>query len=227
MSHPSTANHNESDYSFLRQLTTWHCSLLPLSAGHAAIRLHLLPAGPTAANLDAVARIRTDRNVHRILVRGSMDPCHLRRRKLWKFHCEMVHAEVYLNKYVVSIAPFSTPACPDCSQNITLTQKRAHFCMFSISNFSSKFPGGQLTPFAPMCGRPCRQMHTPCYAGRANDINTISHTTQLSWTALSSLFTRVYVTLLFYIDFYYGLYTLTLLVGHQEVHPVCKNWVML
>ena len=25
----------------------------------------------------------------------------------------MVHSEVYLNKYVVSIAPFSTPACPD------------------------------------------------------------------------------------------------------------------
>jgi len=31
----------------------------------------------------------------------------------------MVHAEVHLNKYVVSIAPFSTPACPDCSQNMT------------------------------------------------------------------------------------------------------------
>jgi len=39
----------------------------------------------------------------------------------WKFGYEMVHklTEVYLNKYVVSIAPFSTPACPDCSQNIT------------------------------------------------------------------------------------------------------------
>jgi len=31
----------------------------------------------------------------------------------------MVHSEVYLNKYVVGIAPFSTSACPDCSQNIT------------------------------------------------------------------------------------------------------------
>ena len=38
---------------------------------------------------------------------------------LTKFDYEMVHSEVYLNKYVVSIAPFSTPACPDCSQNIT------------------------------------------------------------------------------------------------------------
>jgi len=48
----------------------------------------------------------------------------------------MVHSEVYLNKYVVSIAPFSTPACPDCSQNIT--DKHG---MFSLFNFSSIFPG--------------------------------------------------------------------------------------
>jgi len=27
--------------------------------------------------------------------------------------------------------------------------------MFSLFNFSSIFPGGQLTPFAPMRGRPC------------------------------------------------------------------------
>ena len=61
------------------------------------------------------------RNVRRILVGGSMSPCRLRRRKFWKFDYwyEIVHSEVYLNKYVVSIAPFSTPACPDCSQNIT------------------------------------------------------------------------------------------------------------
>jgi len=26
--------------------------------------------------------------------------------------------------------------------------------MFLLFNFSSIFPGGQLTPFAPMCGRP-------------------------------------------------------------------------
>ena len=50
---------------------------------------------------------------------GSMRPCRTRRRTFWKFDYEMVHSEVYLNKYVVSIAPFSTPACPDCSQNIT------------------------------------------------------------------------------------------------------------
>ena len=62
----------------------------------------------------------TNRNVRRILVRGSMPPCRLRRRKFWKFDYEMVHSEVYLNKYVVSTAPFSTPARPDCSQNINI-----------------------------------------------------------------------------------------------------------
>jgi len=40
-------------------------------------------------------------------------------KKIFKFDYKMVHSEVYLNKYVVSIAPFSTPACPDCSQNVT------------------------------------------------------------------------------------------------------------
>jgi len=51
----------------------------------------------------------------------------------------MVHSEVYLNKYVASIAPFSTPACRDCSQNI---QKTDLFCVFSLFNFSSIFPRG-------------------------------------------------------------------------------------
>ena len=57
----------------------------------------------------------------------------------------MVRSEVYLNKYVVSIAPFSTPACPDCSLFVCF-----RFLIFFI-HFSK---GGQLTPFAPMCGRP-------------------------------------------------------------------------
>jgi len=43
------------------------------------------------------------RNVRRILVRGSMLPCRLRRRKFRKFDYEMVHSEVHLNKYVISI----------------------------------------------------------------------------------------------------------------------------
>ena len=71
------------------------------------------------AALSWISLTTRHRNVRRILIGGSMPPCHLRRRKFRKFDYEMVHSEVYLNKYVVSIAPFSTPACPDCSQNIT------------------------------------------------------------------------------------------------------------
>jgi len=67
----------------------------------------------------------------------------------------MVHSEVYLDKYVVSIVPFSTSACPDCSQNINKHRKLLFFCMFSLFNCSSIFQGGQLTQFAPMCERPC------------------------------------------------------------------------
>ena len=39
-----------------------------------------------------------------------MPPCRLRRRNFLENLTTMVHSEVYLNKYVVSIAPFSTPA---------------------------------------------------------------------------------------------------------------------
>jgi len=59
----------------------------------------------------------------------------------------MVHSEVYPSKYVVSIAPLSP----------SHIHKTALFYMFSLFNFSSIFPGGQLTPFAPMYGRPCKQ----------------------------------------------------------------------
>ena len=67
----------------------------------------------------------------------------------------MVHSEVYLHKYVVSIAPFSTPACPDCSQNIP---KTAVFCVFSLFNISSIFQGGSADPI-------CRYVRTPMNIG--------------------------------------------------------------
>ena len=54
------------------------------------------------------------RNVCRILVRGVNAPLPPEGKFFFKFYYEMVHSDVYLNKYVVSIAPFSTPACPDC-----------------------------------------------------------------------------------------------------------------
>ena len=69
---------------------------------------------------------------------------------------EMVHSEVYLNKYiVVSIAPFSTPAFT----HPTPIQKTALFACFRFLIFHPFFQrrgeGGQLTPFAPICGRLC------------------------------------------------------------------------
>jgi len=122
---------------------------------------------------------------------GSMPPCRLRRRKFWKFDYDMVHSEVYLNKYVVSIAPFSTSARPDCSQNITKTQKTAHFCMFSLFNFSSIFPGGHSAdPICPyvrtpmvsggICSEWCRQApvttsltgKTVCYKYSTNELSS-------------------------------------------------------
>ena len=99
------------------------------------------------------------RNVRWILVRGSMPPCRLRRRKFRKFDYEMVHFELYLNQYVVSIAPFSTPACPDCSQNnynIGLNIENCSFCLFSLFNFSSIFQQGD-----GLAGTICPYVRTP------------------------------------------------------------------
>ena len=57
------------------------------------------------------------RSVRRILVRGVNAHLPPEAKKFRKFDYEMVHSEVYLSKCVVSIAPFSTTACPHCSQN--------------------------------------------------------------------------------------------------------------
>jgi len=61
----------------------------------------------------------------------------------------MVRSEVYLNKYVVSIAPFSTPACPDCSL----------FVCFRFLIFYPFFQGGSADPICPYVWtpmEPCR-----------------------------------------------------------------------
>ena len=90
---------------------------------------------PTADNLtDYSLYADMSKGVRRILVRGSMPPCRLRRRK---FDYEMMHSEVYLNKYVVSIAPFSTPAFTP-----TPIQQTALFRMFSLFNFFIHLPEG-------------------------------------------------------------------------------------
>ena len=75
------------------------------------------------------------------LLGGLMPLCRLRRRTFWKFDYEMVHSEVYLNKYVVSIAPFSTTAFK--------IFRKLLFCVCSLFNFSSIFPGGSADPICP------------------------------------------------------------------------------
>jgi len=52
-----------------------------------------------------------------------MLPYRLRLRKFRKFDYEMVHSGVYLNKYVVSIAPFSTPAFSACPIALKIFRK--------------------------------------------------------------------------------------------------------
>jgi len=74
------------------------------------------------------------KGVRRIFVRGSMPSCCLRLKNFEKSDYEMVHSEVNLKKYVVSIALF---------------------CMFSLLNFLSILLGDHVTPFAPLCRRPC------------------------------------------------------------------------
>ena len=54
-----------------------------------------------------VYKLRASGGVRRILVRESMPPCRLRRKKFRKFDYKVVPSEVYPNKYVVSIAPLS------------------------------------------------------------------------------------------------------------------------
>jgi len=70
----------------------------------------------------------------------------------------MMHSEVYLNKYVVSIVnnnnhQLDQPVIIRITSPTTPTpiQKTALICVFSLFNFSSIFPGGQLTQFLPLC----------------------------------------------------------------------------
>ena len=60
----------------------------------------------------------------------------------------MVHSELFQNKYVVSnqsslVLLHPHPHSENCS-----------FCMFSLFNFSSIFPGGSADPFCPYVRMP-------------------------------------------------------------------------
>ena len=58
----------------------------------------------------------------------------------WKFDYEMVHSEVYVNKYVISIAPLSPPPIRNSP-----IQKTALFACFRFLIFHPFLQGGQLT----------------------------------------------------------------------------------
>ena len=79
-----------------------------------------------------------------------MTPCRLRRRKFRKFDYEMVHSEVYLNKYVVSIAPFSKH-----SFTPPLFRKLLFFACFRFLTFHL-FSRGSADPIHPHVRTPTR-----------------------------------------------------------------------
>jgi len=87
----------------------------------------------------------------------------------------MVHSGVYLNEYVVSIAPFSTSAF---TPPLTLIQKTGLFCMFTLCNFSSIFPGGSADPICPYVRTPVET------SGRIELIFDIGASINLSYTVL-------------------------------------------
>ena len=72
----------------------------------------------------------------------------------------MVHSEVYLNNYVVSIAPFSTPACPGCSQNYNKRRKLLFFVCFRFSIFHPFFSRGSADPICPYVRTPMASVRT-------------------------------------------------------------------
>ena len=65
-----------------------------------------------------------------------------------------------ISEYVVSIAPFSTPACPDRSQNIN-----ALFACFHFLNFHPFFQGVSW-PHCPYVWTPMPKLKTHFYEGR-------------------------------------------------------------
>jgi len=66
----------------------------------------------------------------------------------------MVHFEVYLNKYVVRIAPFSTPACPDCSQKYNLNVENCSLLHVFAFYFFIHFCRGSADPICPYVRTP-------------------------------------------------------------------------
>jgi len=70
-----------------------------------------------------------------------------------KFDYKMVHSEVYLNNNNNN-HQLDQPVITRITSPPPPFRKLLFLHVFAFSFFII-FPGGQLTPFAPMCGRPC------------------------------------------------------------------------
>jgi len=96
----------------------------------------------------------SSKGVHRFLVRGSMPTA------AWgEENCENLTTNWCIRKYIwINMWQHSAilyTCLPWLLSKFNVNIENCSFCMFSLFNFSSVFPGEvQLTPFAPMCGRP-------------------------------------------------------------------------
>jgi len=114
--------------------------------------------------------------VRRILLRGQCPFAAEKILKIWLRN----GAFWSISEYICGQHSAVLYTClPWCSQNI---QKTA---VFSLFNFSSIFHGGQLTQFAPMCGRPYDRMRVTscccCCCWSESDVSC----TPVSWGWLS------------------------------------------
>ena len=96
--------------------------------------------------------LRSSKGVRRILVRGSMPPCRLRRRKFWKFEEGYSRRRVMINNNNNNNHhQLDQPVITRITSPPPLFRK-LFFACFRFLIFHPFFQGGQLTPFAPMCG---------------------------------------------------------------------------
>ena len=79
-------------------------------------------------------------------------------------YCMLTALPMHKNVRRILVRGVNAPLPPEAKKILKIwlrngafwSNEKCSFCMFSLFNFSSIFPGGgQLTTFAPMCGRPC------------------------------------------------------------------------
>jgi len=99
--------------------------------------------------------LRSSKGARRILVRGSMPPCRLRRRTFWKFEEGYSRRMVMINNNNNNNHhQLDQPVITRITSPPPLFRKLL-FCMFSLFNFSSLFPGGTADPICPYVRTPC------------------------------------------------------------------------